>query len=98
VAETVSELVKKELKIEKAKISEEDKAKGVNKIGSLTREQVVKIAKAKLQDLQAKTLKAAVKQIVGSIQSMQGVLIEEKKPEEVLKEIEEGKWDDLLKA
>ena len=98
MVEPVAELVKKELGIEKAKLSEEDKAKGITKLGSLTREQVVKIAKKKLPDLQAKTLKAAVKQIIGTIQSMQGILIEDKKPKEVLKEIDEGKWDDLLKA
>jgi large subunit ribosomal protein L11 len=98
MVESVAELVKKELKIEKAKITEEDKAKGKTVLGNLTREQVIKIAKTKMPDLQAKTFKAAVKQIVGSIQSMQGILIENKKPKEVIKDIEEGKWDDLLKA
>jgi len=98
MAETVADLVKKELGIEKAKISEEDKAKGITTIANLSMQQVIKITKEKMNDLQSKTFKAAVKQILGSIQSMQGITVEGKKPKEIIKEIDEGKWDEILKA
>jgi large subunit ribosomal protein L11 len=94
--EKVSELVKKELGIEKAKISEEDKTKGVTSIGSLSMQQVVKIAKEKMSDLFVKDLKSAVKQILGTVNSMQGILVEEKTPKEIIEEVNEGKWDEII--
>lgn len=93
----VSSLIKKELGIEKAKITEEEKAAGKTSVGNLKAEQVVKIAKMKKNDLLAKDLKSAVKEVVGTCVSMTGVLIEDKSPKEVLVEIEERKWDHLLK-
>jgi len=89
-------LIKKELGIEKAKISEEDKAKGVESVGNLKFEQIVKIAKLKMSQLETNDLKKAVKQVIGTCVSMQGILIEGKKPKEILKEVEEGKWDKFL--
>ena len=93
-----SSLIKKELGIEKAKISEEDKQKGVTSVGNLKFEQVVKIAKMKIDSLETKDLKKAVKQVVGTCVSMQGILIEGKSPKDILKEIDEGKWDKFIKA
>jgi len=55
----------------------------------------VKIAKIKRPQLMAKTLKAAVKEILGTCVSM-GVLVEGKHPKEVIKEVNEGVWDHLL--
>jgi large subunit ribosomal protein L11 len=66
------------------------------KIGNLSMEQVVRIAKVKGTELLAKNLKAAVKEVMGSCVSM-GVTVEEKDPREVQKEIDEGKHDALLK-
>lgn len=94
--ESITSLVKKELGIEVAKISEEDKAKGITSIGNLTMEQVVKITKAKKDKLLAKDFKSALKQVVGAIASMTGILIENKKPKEIISEINEGKWDSLF--
>jgi len=91
-----SSLIKKELGIEKAKITEEEKTAGKTFVGNLTMEQTVKIAKMKMEDLLAKDLKSAVKQVVGTTISMP-VTIEGKKPKEILQEINEGKWDRLLK-
>lgn len=96
--ENVASAVKKELKIEKAKISEEDKTKGVISIGNIAMNQVVKIAKEKRDSLSAKDFKSAVKQVVGTISSMQGILIEGKKTKEIIQEINEGKWDNLVKS
>jgi len=95
--ETVASIVKKELGIELAKISEEDKAAGKTSVGNLSMEQVVKIAKNRKDHLLAKDFKSAVKEIVGSISSMVGILIEGKTPKEIIKEIDEGKWDSLVK-
>ena len=97
MVETIATSIKKELKIDKAKISEEDKTKGITSIVDITMEQVVKIAKEKRGSLSAKDFKSAVKQVVGTITSMQGILIEGKKTKEIIQEINEGKWDNLIK-
>jgi len=93
----ISSLIKKELGIEVAKITEEEKTAGKTSVGNLSIEQVVKIAKIKQESLLAKDLKAAVKQVVGTAISLTGVLIEEKRPKEIIKEIEEGKYDKMFK-
>jgi large subunit ribosomal protein L11 len=65
------------------------------KIGDITLEQAVKIAKMKKDDILGSTLKAAVKEVIGTGVSM-GVTVEGKDPREVQKEIDEGKHDALL--
>jgi len=95
--ENVASAIKKELKIEKAKISEEDKTKGVTSIGNISMNQIVKITKERMGLLSTKNFKSAVKQIIGTISSMQGILIEGKKPKEIIQEINEDKWNDLIK-
>lgn len=92
----VSSLIKKELGIEKAKITEEEKAKGITSIADLKMEQVVKIAKMKKESLLTKDLKSAVKVVLGSIVSMP-ITVEGKKAKEIIKEVDEGKWDEIIK-
>ena len=82
-APSVADLVKKELGVELLKISEEDKQKGRTVIGDLTMKQVEKIAKIKAEELGEKDLKKVLKMVIGSINTLQGVLIEGKKPKEV---------------
>lgn len=65
------------------------------KVGSLSMAQAIKIAKIKQAKILARTTKAAVKEILGSCVSL-GVLVEQKDPRAVQKEIDEGKYDDLL--
>ncbi|MEJ2126348.1 MAG: 50S ribosomal protein L11 [Candidatus Bathyarchaeota archaeon] len=65
------------------------------KIGNITLEQAVKIAKMKKEDILGGTLKAAVKEVLGTGVSM-GVTVEGKDPRDVQKEIDEGKHDSLL--
>jgi large subunit ribosomal protein L11 len=65
------------------------------KIGDLSLEQVVKIAKMKSADVLAKDLKAAIKEVLGTGMSM-GVTVEGKDPRAIQKEINEGKHDALL--
>jgi len=64
-------------------------------IGSIPFEAVVRIAKMKMKDIGAKTLKAAVKCVVGTCQSM-GVKIDGKAPKEVIKEIDSGVYDSII--
>jgi large subunit ribosomal protein L11 len=92
-----SELILKELGIEVAKLTEEDKSKGKTSVGNLSMEQVVKIAKEKQKELLIKDLKKVVKMVLGTCNSMNGVLVENKRPKEVIKEVDEGKWDDIIK-
>ncbi|MBS7614517.1 50S ribosomal protein L11 [Candidatus Bathyarchaeota archaeon] len=65
------------------------------KVGNISMEQVLKIAKIKQPTLLAKTLKAAVKEIVGTCRSM-GVTVDQKDAKDVMKEIDEGVYDSIL--
>lgn len=65
------------------------------KIGDLSMEQVVKIAKMKSADILARDMKAAVCEVLGTGVSM-GVTVEGKDPRDIQKEIVEGKHDALL--
>ena len=66
-----SVLIKKALKLEKGSSTPH-----TDKVGKLTRSQVEEIAKAKMEDLNAGDMDAAVKIIAGSARSM-GVEVEE---------------------
>jgi large subunit ribosomal protein L11 len=66
-------------------------------IGNITFPQLIDAAKAKWDDLSASTIGAACKEILGTMVCM-GVTCEGKDPRDVQKEIDEGKYEDLLKA
>jgi large subunit ribosomal protein L11 len=88
----VSGLVKKELKIEKGS--------GTQKkfyVGNASIEQIISLAKTKMQNLLCKDVRSAVKTIIGTCVSL-GVLIENKPAKEVEREIEEGKYDKEINA
>jgi len=87
---TTSALIVKELGIEKGSGDP-----GKQKVGNLTIQQVIKIAKMKRSELLAKNLKKAAKEILGSCVSM-GVTVEGKDPREVQREIDEGKYDEVF--
>ncbi len=83
----VSELLKKELGIEKGS--------GAHKkmqVANASIEQIISVAKTKLPDLLSKNLKLALKTVVGTCVSL-GILIENKPAIEIEKEIDEGKYD-----
>lgn len=86
----ISELIKKELGLEKG-----SGAPNVDKKGNLAIEQVIKLAKMKRDSMLANTLKNAVKNITGSCCSI-GVLIEGKEPKIVEKEIDAGVYDEPI--
>ena len=63
--------------------------------GDLTVDKVVAIAKSKITGSYAASVRAAVREVVGSCVSM-GVKVEGKDPREFMKEIDDGKWDSKL--
>lgn len=65
------------------------------KIGDLPFEKIVEIAIMKKDQLLAKTLKGAVKTILGSARSI-GVTVEGKDPKQVSREVEEGVYNSIL--
>ncbi len=83
----VSELLKKELGVEKASGRQK-----VVLLGNLSFEQIVGVSKTKLPNLLCKDLKSAVKTVVGSCVSL-GILIDNKPAVEIEKDIDEGKYD-----
>ena len=83
----VSGLLKKELGIQKGsglQIKE--------KVANASIEQIILIAKTKMPNLLCKDLKSAVKTVAGTCTSL-GILIENKMPLEVIKEIDAGKYN-----
>lgn len=87
---TASALIVSELKIEKG-----SGTPNTEKVGDLTMEQVVRIAKMKRSQLLASTLKGAAKEMLGTCVSI-GVTVEGKDPREVQKEIDAGNYEELF--
>lgn len=87
---TTSALVVSELKLEKG-----SGTPSTQKVGNLNMEQLLRIAKIKRQELLAKTLKAAAKEVLGSCVSM-GVTVEDEDPREIQRDIDEGKYDEIF--
>ncbi len=87
----VSELLKRELGIEKGSGNHKKITAGNASI-----EQIISVAKTKLPNMLCKDLKAAVKSVIGTCVSL-GILIENKPATEVEREIDEGKYDKEIK-
>ena len=85
-----SELIKKELKIDKGS-GQPDK----EKIANISVEHLIKIAKMKKEGMFVNNLNAAVKTIAGSCNSI-GILIEGKTSAEFNKDLESGTYDTAL--
>lgn len=86
----VSELIKKELGLQKGA------GKHDVPIGDIKLPVVVKIAKAKLPSMQSLTLKNGVKEVLGTCITI-GLTVEGKSPKVIQAEIDQGKWDQLIK-
>tara|TARA_Y100000310_G_scaffold32133_1_gene30520 strand:+ start:9562 stop:10302 length:741 start_codon:yes stop_codon:yes gene_type:complete len=82
-----SELLKKELKLEKGT---EDHKK--TKVGNASIEDIIKIAKVKFPHMLDKDFKTAVKTILGTCTSI-GIFVENKEPNELTTEIEKDKFE-----
>lgn len=87
----IAALVKKKLGLEKGA-----KTSGTEVVGNLAFTQAVEIAKLKLEGTLAKGLKAAVKEVLGTCVSA-GVTVEGKDAREIQREVDEGKYDEVLK-
>jgi len=66
------------------------------KIGDVKFEDIIKIAIIKKEQLSAKTLKSAVKTILGTARAI-GVSIEGKDPRDVVRLVDQGFYDELIK-
>jgi len=87
----VSELLKKELGIEKGS----GKQKEIY-VANISIEQIINIAKQKLPNLLCNNLKSAVKLVVGTCGSL-GILVENKNAKEIQEEIDKGIYDSEIK-
>ena len=87
---TAAALVVSELKVEKGSGTPNSV-----KVGDLSMDQVVRIARIKRAELLAGDLKSAAKEILGTCVSM-GVTVEGKDPRDVQKEIDAGKFGELF--
>jgi large subunit ribosomal protein L11 len=86
----VSELVKKELNIEKGSGIPQKDIKG-----NISIEQVIKIADMKKESMYLDKLKPAVKNVIGSCNSL-GVYVEGKRAKEIMKDIVNGVFDNEI--
>mgnify|MGYP001607591967 CR=1 FL=1 len=87
----VSELLKKELGIEKGSGLHKK-----TKVANASIEQIISVSKTKFPNMLSRSLKTAVKSILGSCLSL-GILVENSNPREVIREIEEGKYDEEIR-
>jgi len=87
---TASALIVAELKIEKG-----SGTPNTVKVGDLSMEQMLKIAKIKAPQLLASNVKDATKELLGTCVSL-GVTVEGKDPREVQKDIDAGTYEQLF--
>src|SRR3989338_4474668 len=87
-----SAMIKKEAKVEKL-----SGKPNTEKVADMKIEQIIKIAKNKLDDFNTNDPIKAVKQVVGSCVAG-GILIEGKEPKAVMLEINSGMYHDKIKA
>jgi|TARA_Y100000310_G_scaffold343088_1_gene449132 large subunit ribosomal protein L11 len=84
---SVSELVKKEINLQKGSGDQANE-----KVGNLSIEQIIKIARMKKDSMLANNLKSAVKMVMGSCQSL-GILVESKDAKKASNDVAAGKYD-----
>jgi large subunit ribosomal protein L11 len=87
-----SELIKKELKLEKASA---ERLK--QKVGNMAIEQVIAVSKAKHDSMLSNEFISTVKSVIGTCQAL-GVLVENKETSEILADIAEGKYSEEISA
>ncbi|MBI2530559.1 MAG: 50S ribosomal protein L11 [Candidatus Diapherotrites archaeon] len=82
-----SELIKREIKIQKGAANPKTEEAGNIKI-----EQLLKVTKMKFQNMNSYRMKSAVKEIAGTCASL-GIRVDGKKAREFQKDVDEGKYD-----
>jgi len=92
-----SQLIFKELKIEKGSGSawKEGTEGKPPTAGDVSKEIIIKVANLKKDVMGTKTLKNAVKNVIGTCVSA-GLTVEGQNPKEAIKDVTEGKWDSEL--
>jgi large subunit ribosomal protein L11 len=65
------------------------------KVGDLPFEKVIDVALMKAPELTAKTLKGAVKTVLGTARAI-GLTVDKKDPKEVSKQVEAGEYDEFI--
>ncbi|MAG02668.1 50S ribosomal protein L11 [Candidatus Pacearchaeota archaeon] len=85
-----SELLKKELNLEKGTADHKK-----SKMGNASIEDIIRIAKIKHPNMLEKNLKNAVKSILGTCSSI-GILVENMEPNELIQEVADGKFDNEI--
>ncbi|MEM0476092.1 MAG: 50S ribosomal protein L11 [Candidatus Aenigmatarchaeota archaeon] len=88
-------LLKKEAGIEIAKITKEEAEKGKKYVGNISFEKVLKVTKIKENELEGNSIKSKIKQVIGTCKSLH-LTIDGKDPKEVIKELDEGKYDEII--
>jgi large subunit ribosomal protein L11 len=83
-------LLKKEIGLEKAQTDST-----TDYTGEISMEQLLAVAQKKREGMLASSLKAAVKELVGTCVSMR-LKVEGKDPKEIQKEIDEGAYDEVI--
>lgn len=83
------------LMMKEAGISKGSGTSGTEWVGDVPMESVVKIARTRLEDSYASSVKSVVKTVAGTCLSL-GIKIEGKSPREITAEINDGKWNDSL--
>jgi large subunit ribosomal protein L11 len=86
-----SSLLKREANIEVAKRTKPDEV-----VGNIKMEQIIKVAKMKMKDLNTNNLKSAVKMVLGTALSL-GLTVDNRNPKELIKDVDHGLYDNLLK-
>lgn len=88
----VSALIKKEAGIELG-----SGARKKMQCGNLAIEQLISVTKQKYPNMLAKDFKSAFLSVLGSAMAL-GVLIESKDPQDIISEVKEGKFDEIITA
>lgn len=86
----VSALLKKEAGVEKGSGAREKM-----QCGNLAIEQLVSVTKQKYPNMLAKDFKKAFLSVLGSAMAL-GLLIESKDPQEIIQQVKEGEFDDII--
>ncbi len=86
-----SALIKKEIGLDKGSSNPKAEIKG-----NISMEQVKKVTEMKIEKLASYKMKSAAKEVIGVCNSM-GITVEGKPARQVIKEIDEGKFDEQLK-
>jgi len=85
-----SSLILKELNLEKG-----SQKPGSEIVGDMSIEKVLKIAKMKREGMLSEDIKSNVKEVLGTCLSI-GVNVDGKNPKQVIEEIDEGKYEEII--